>query len=653
MNNEKMTFREMVFRELRTYVSEEHRERSIFPAAAVTLNENLRAYGFIMDADGTAEVAKNLTPEQMKEMQNDIAEFAGKVKAEPMYPGFPQEVLDISEAQYRYDQLRHYFSTYGAESLTGCEVRKGWLPHGKDEKKKEKEEKEFNGFMAGLKRISVAFGDDAYIVPLETILSRRQRMTEIERMIVSEAVRHAPEKKLPLLRVPFKENILPVFEIAMSEGSAALAECACQHTGDVIKCLGAFLRKRHYRITTSQKRLAARIIESYQPMDFRENICISEKKAIEAENIMRAISFTRFARSAAHIQVLNDLRDGKLRSWTSEIEQLLASRSPEALERIAERPGMMLRMTRRLIGLGYPEGDIMEALCQKADRLSTASLVAAIESTDLSEVLVPALKKRLAYADTPLEGKKVFLDEQGYDLANSRIGRSEEGGYVRSGMAFRIPDSAKRIRFFVYWNDSRRVDLDLHASVLDRKGDMHHVGWNGSFRKLNVVMSGDITHSDAAEYIDIDMAQSDVRRAYLSINLFSGKSSFADVEETLAGIMGIEKFGVDIAHYDPRSCFVSDRLVSKRRWIGHSIVDVENRFIRVERIPSGSQYEYSRMEEYGKTENPKLSVMDYVKMLTEAQNAELVSSEEEADIVLSTAKGGDASLIDENFFLDA
>lgn len=640
----------MVFRELRTYVSEEHRERSIFPAAAVTLNENLRAYGFIMDADAVAEVAKNLTPEQMKEMQNDIAEFAGKVKAEPMYPGFPQEVLDISEAQYRYDQLRHYFSTYGAESLTGCEVRKGWLPHGKDEKK---EEKEFNGFMTGLKRISVAFGDDAYMVPLETILSRRQRMTEIERKIVSEAVRHAPEKKLPLLRVPFKENILPVFEIAMSEGSAALAECACQHAGDVIKCLGAFLRKRHYRMTTSQKRLAARIIESYQPMDFRENICISEKKAIEAENIMRAISFTRFARSAAHIQVLNDLRDGKLRSWASEIEQLLASRSPEALERIAERPGMMLRMARRLIALGYPESDIMEALCQKADMLSTASLVSVIENTDLSEVLIPVLKKRLAYADTPLEGKRVFLDEQGYDLANSRISRSEEGGYVRSGMAFRIPDSAKRIRFFVYWNDPHRVDLDLHANVLDRKGDMHHVGWNGSCRKLNVVMSGDITHSDAAEYIDIDMAQSDVRRAYLSVNLFSGKSSFADIEETLAGIMGIEKFGTDIAHYDPRSCFVSDRLVSKRRWIGHSIVDVENRFIRVERIPSGSQYEYSRMEEYGKTENPKLSVMDYVKMLAEAQNAELVSSEEEADIVLSTAKGGDVSLIDENFFLDA
>ena len=638
----RMNYGEKVFRELRIYTADAKQEKEVYPAAAVTLNENLKAYGFVMDPQVLRKVIKNMNPEQMKKMQDDIAEYAGKVKADPMYPNFPQEVLDMDEAQYRCDQLCHYFSTYGIELLTGREVKKGWLPE-----EDTHEGKEFNGFSADLKKIDVVFDDNRWTAPLKMILSRRSRLTNTECEIIKEAVSHADEKTLSTLSVPFKENIAPVFQIAMDKKSVALAHASCQHTGDVIKCLGKILRDHHFRLTTSQKRFSAKVIESYSADDFRANLCISAKKAREAETVMKAISYTKYSRSVSHRNAINDLRDDALVSWNAEVERCLAEKSGKALRKLAERPGMLLRSVRRLKKLGYEEPDIVKALCEKAESLSTATIVSVMENTEMTEMLIPVLEARLACMQTPLKGKKVYFDEQNYDTAHSYIAKSEEGGYVRSGMAFRIPETARRIRFFVYWNDEQRVDLDLHAYFTDISGGDHHIGWNGDFKESGVAMSGDITHSDAAEYIDIDLSNSDIGKVCLDIDLFSGRPGFGKVQETLAGIMGISKLGKKIAHYDPKSCFISERLTSDTRNLFYGIIDVQNRYLRVEKRP-GTMDTCDEASEKA----AEFSLNRYLDALFRAQDVEMVSSPEEADLVLSVAKGGDFSLLDENFFMD-
>lgn len=638
----KMDYGEKVFKELRIYVTSSKQEKDVYPAAAVTLNENLKAYGFVMTPQVLRKVIENMNPEQMKKMQDDIAEYAGKVKADPMYPNFPQEVLDMDEAQYRCDQLCHYFSTYGIELLTGREVKKGWLPE-----EDVHEGKEFNGFSTDLKKIDVVFDDGRWTVPMTVILSRRSRLTDTECEIIREAVSHADEKTLSSLSVPFKENIAPVFGIAMDKKSVALAHASCQHTGDVIKCLGKILRDHHFRLTTSQKKFAARVIESYSADDFRENLCLSAKKAREAETIMKAISYSKFSRSISHSKAVDDLRSDALVSWNAEVERCLAEKSEKAIRKLAERPGMLLRSVRRLKKLGYKESDIVKALCEKAESLSTATIVAVMENTEMTEMLTPVLEARLACMQTPIRGKKVYFDEQNYDVEHSYIAKSEEGGYVRSGMAFRIPETARWIRFFVYWNDEWRVDIDLHAYFTDIYGGDHHVGWDGDFKKSGVATSGDITHSDAAEYIDIDLSNSDIGKVYLDIDLYSGRNGLGEVQETLAGIMGISKLGKKIAHYDQKSCFIAERLTSDTRNLFYGIIDVQNRYLRVEKRP-GRTYACNEASEKA----AEFSLGKYLDALFEAQDVERVSSPEEADITLSVAKGGDFSLLDENFFMD-
>lgn len=121
----------------------------------------------------------------------------------------------------------------------------------------------------------------------------------------------------------------------------------------------------------------------------------------------------------------------------------------------------------------------------------------------LYSVFEDLLKVRMKSCDTQLRGKKVFIRMDNYNLAASEIhcnDKSAEGGYIRSGIAYRIPQNISRLRFFVYWNDSTRVDVDLHAGYTDLAGKSHSVGWNQSFRDCGIVFSGDITHSDAAEY---------------------------------------------------------------------------------------------------------------------------------------------------------
>ena len=76
------------------------------------------------------------------------------------------------------------------------------------------------------------------------------------------------------------------------------------------------------------------------------------------------------------------------------------------------------------------------------------------------------LKERMRTCTTQLREKKVFIRMDDYDLAASEIhcnDKSAEGGYIRSGIAYRIPQDISRLRFFVYWNDTTRVDVDLHA----------------------------------------------------------------------------------------------------------------------------------------------------------------------------------------------
>lgn len=654
-------YEELIFRELRLF-SVDVKDDNINDDAllkAMTLNENLKSLGYCFTPDSFVLLCKSDTAGLYKK----LVDYIGHVDAEPMYPGFPDEVMAMDEAEFKFHKILHYMSTYGVEMFFGCEVSKGWLPE-RESIVRDKEDT----FKTELKQIETISKDEMYFKPAKIILSRKMRLTNGQKELVKEAVQHLNEEQLSKLEIPFKENVQDIFDLGVEEKSSPILKVACKNTMDAFKCTKELLHNNKWHLRTSQKRIIAKLLDTYDNYSFEDNLIYSNKRRESIIVILDHIDYTTYSRNLEHVASVNRLKDKQIHSWMSKVEKAIQEdKKGKLCALLKQRPGMFLRMCVRLIGLGFTN-EVKWLLEDKdiASKLSTQTIIdllnVDIESKKSSEVwdskkcqdwhvfklmLNSALRSKLNSVETELKDKKVFFDSEGYDLVHSMILKSDEGGYNRGGLAFKIPENANKVRFFVYWNDKHRVDVDLHAAICGTNGEIGHVGWNGDFRSMGVVTSGDITHSDAAEYIDIDLNNNKINFVSAVINLYSGKPTFADVDTCFTGLMGVSDLGQKVKLYSPKACFISHELTSKERTINYGIVNVKERYIRYlgTKAKVGDQYSASCVD-------TPYSLQDYLTTLFEAQDVVLVENKEDADMTVGLSKGFDVSLIDKNFFID-
>jgi hypothetical protein len=628
---------------------------------AITDNENLTSLGYTLKAPDivTLSKCKNTC------IFDIVNQYIDRVKADPMYPDFPNQVMNISEAEFRFHQLVHYFSTYGMESLFDIETQKGWLPDVTKTEKTEKQE-----IVLPAKTISLIKESEKYIFTLKKLLTKRERLTIPEKELITIAARQVSYEDIRNTPVAFKENLMDLFHYLFDNNEDETIKAICQHTGDVLTCLRFLLTKHHYKLTTSERKRCVRILESYPVADFKNNLILSHKKAKNSLLILNYISYNKFSKSASHQTAVNDLRNNCLKSWESQMKNLIKKNDPTVIQKLADRPGYLLRNTAWLLRSGYSKDEINNALCDNASALSAQTILTILnkflyfkknslktEASDVCFIMYNVLTEKLKTLNTPLKNQKIFIEEGIYDFDTSIIetnDKSEEGGYIRSGLTFKIPDNINILRFFVYWNDKRRTDIDLHATGLLKHDNTMHIGWNGDFRKSGAIHSGDITHSDAAEYIDVNL-NSEIKKINAIIHFYNNteaisrrkyiRKTFADIETCFTGIMGVSKAKENIELYEPANCFISHNLKSKNIMLNYTLIDVENRKMQLIAKPiENKSYNYDFA--------PGLSVTDYISMLAASQNATIVDNKEDADLTIRLDKGGDISLIDENYFMD-
>lgn len=270
-----------------------------------------------------------------------------------------------------------------------------------------------------------------------------------------------------------------------------------------------------------------------------------------------------------------------------------------------------------------------------------------------AQILHELLRLHFAHVVTPLHGKKVFIDMDEFDLKHSVLeteDRSKDGGYIRSGIAYRIPKQAKYVRFFVYWNDRKRIDIDLHAGGVTLEGQSLHIGWNSDFCRDGVVHSGDITHSNAAEFIDIDLS-APISEIYTNVHLFNSWS-FKNVDTCYVGMMAVDKNGQTVRHYNPENCFFTHRLTQGTDNLHYGFIDVQNRYVRFVGQQNESGWSSRPSVE---TEQMMFSLDEYLDIVFEGQHVQIVENEADADVILSMGKpplSNGMSLADYNFFLE-
>lgn len=481
---------------------------------AITLTENIRtSLGLSLKPKDIILLAKS---SDMDTIYERLKVALGEVKAKPMYPDFPTTVMAMDEAEFRFHQLVHYFSTYGIETLLGVKVSKGWLPSDAGIVS-DTEKTEVDKHLIADKTIELIDAKDQYMIPLKKIISKRNRMTNPEKEIMLEALKHVQDNLVEVCEcnIPFKENLMPIFDAVLSllntsnqDQVLKALHALCQHTGDVFTCIRYALTKRHYRMRTAERKICVKLLESYPVVDLKTNIILSHKKSLNSHIVLNYISYNQYSRSNEHKQAVKDFRDDKLTSWEAQMKYLLSNDKDHALDFIAQRPGILLRMISWLVKLGFDSHEIKEKLMEHAESLSVQTLVTIlnhfgnyknIDSTlslailDLKykeydkiyDICFDVLKKRLTYVDSEIKDKKVYIKEGLYCFNQSTIAFnkvSQDGGYIRKGIVFKIPDEIEYLRFFVYWNDKKCVDVDLHAYFITNDEKKHEVGWNASYR---------------------------------------------------------------------------------------------------------------------------------------------------------------------------
>lgn len=641
---------------------------------AITANQELNNFGYTLKPKDIVKLA-NYSSLGIKYLLDTFKNAVGDVKAKPMYPNFPTQVMEMDEATFRFHQLCHYFSTYGMEFLTGEEVSKGWLPSVEDTEKTKSDES-----LLDLKVLDLMLYRESIDYSFKKLLSKNERLGIPEQDIVLYDAYNTPINTFKDLHIPFKENMYDLFyNVFTSDPDFAKrpeAYTFCQHTGDVWKCINYLMNEKgikHFR--TSQKRTLVKLLESYSIEDFKANLILSNKSAEKVKILLNYLDYNTYSRSMQHQKAVKQLRNNELQSWEGKAKELIFSKDTKALEFVAARPGMMLRMLTLLLRNGFKIKDISDALEKVADKLSTQTLVTLatffgreelpknrkdedrneFEVMALNAILSKCINANLASKDiSEIKDKKVFLDMDNYNLELSTIEcneKSDEGGYIRSGLAYRIPEDIKRIRFFVYWNDSSRVDVDLHAKLVANSGTISNIGWDADFKNEISAFSGDITHSDAAEYIDIDLkkAKGLYSKADLNINLYSGKPSFGQIDECFVGIMGVNSIGEEVKLYDPKNCFFTHYLKGNCRFYEYGHIDIANRCL-VFLGKEASEYYSSKAHT-----TSAFNASAYIVALLQSQDTTLVGTKEDADVILTMEKSTDEkaiSLLDNNFFME-
>lgn len=638
--------------------------------------ENLNALGFQLKEDGLIQLAQNYSANpQLEPLFKRVQKFEPAIEVSPMYPNFPKQVLEMEELEFRTHQFVHYLTTYGMEFLLGEEVKQGWLPKTEDVMERVEDAQ-----LLKLKTLDYLTESQIEDFVVKKVIGKKERLLPGEIEIARSVTL---KKDAPVVQdIPFKENIYAIYGDVILESDSdtiktlfAKIKPVFKHPGDVLELTEYLVVKNKFRhLRTSVKRALVELIESFSDYSIEENLASNRwskrflgkggKRRSLNRNIalIDYLSFSRFSKNPAAMALVNELKDGKLFSWNQKLEAAYAiSDLDKARALLLERPGMYFRQINRLYKLGVPEETLSDDVETFAEDLKTQSIVSTLNNynkdVNVSKVFYEALIHNLMSKTVEqIAGKKIYIDESEFDLDFSKISlldKSKEGGYIQSGMAIRIPEDVKLVRFFTYWNDKRRIDIDLHASYANKDGSTGHVGYWGDYKDSGLVHSGDITHSNAAEYIDIDFEsalKSGVSHVQFNINSFT-RVPFAEIDTVFTGLMAVSKMREEVKLYDQKNVFFRHDLEGDYMSVDYAYIDIEKRLLYI--LGNGVS---GRHNDLNLIENMdiKLSIKSYLNILISSQGATKVSNKEDADVILGLPKSDEDnyySLIDENYFM--
>ena len=648
---------------------------------AYTTQAELMQFGVMLDERAFSHLSL-MTDKDIIRYHDEVIAYLKYIKGDgeyrPLYDGFPQQVMEMSEAELFENAICHYWSNGEWVPNAYTQAKPTAFEHPSYKMLRPCSEGEFN-------RI---FTD---------ILSVNQSITPMDKEVVKWFLENGV--CIYPIEIPFKENYCMVLSmldiedgIPYSYTYTDILRVAVYMSGGDISLSGntkfRLTNKQRSRIMTLLEMKSSRELVGQAFLDSLEDLKKHRNKWLALFNHIHADSKRfrkpKYANAQRVVELLRFHAD-KIHTWNAKVENL--SLLSGRLELLMQRPGEFARRLNSLLSacctpIGWSERIVYRILvsfrlvsekisnkvlfelyryfedrredqkqrivfikgARKPVKLEPLKVLPGSLVTEVQNIILSTIRCKF-HSWTKLG--KVIIDEKlkNIPLPTNMRSISETDMPVVRGTRMPINvDHTKTVRFYVHWKDAFGTeDLDLSATLLGM-GQRITVSWNGLYKlgsnECLVAHSGDVRHrkGDCAEYIDINIKE--LRKHSFRYVLVDVRNYNCGSLKNLNPAFGYMEREHPEANstWVPNTVAASWRLQSEAKACIAVMIDLET----MEYIPL--DIDSNSITATGDTESlltamrmymepPKLSVHDLVMWHAEARGAEVVEQAEEGEEV--------------------
>jgi hypothetical protein len=521
------------------------KERNVSPRIMATIAANLIHYGYVLSKEAFTALAtldeasvkqwwSRFEP-SLKEITGDSKNMADYV----VYKNFPQEVLDMSQAQYWISQI---FMYWGAPN--------DWFT----EDVKDRESLLENTELKVLHLVKEGSVQKVLDMMLQSPAKWTPRQFESSLYLVKNE-----ELNVDVSKIPFKENMVMLVSAIFDEG----IELNIKSATDVLR-LAIGLSDGDVSLDTNSK------FRKFNRSQRQQLLSMLEDSSNLAEDMMRYKGKWKKFMYSLHpgdyankfpgvCEAYNALYNGKIVTFNGEVEMGLLSKSTVTLDLLKSRPGEFMRRLNKVVDVfGTPGTKAFIEIIGKLSIIQLLKIEKYIESVNvrkqrtiapkgnwnklqileggvkmpvrIKSLLLKSIREEIAGRMKELVGS-VKLDER-TSMIKLQTNGAELSPYGR-GTSFPIPENAKFIRTASYWEnkDNGNTWFDNGWNFFDENWkNLGTCAWNdNSFGNKAAVFSGDPTNSKemkgkACQMIDLyidQLADKGVRYAVWNILCYS------------------------------------------------------------------------------------------------------------------------------------
>lgn len=588
---ENSVFNIILRRKNRVFINDNDMLKSLSAAAGeknkqivATMNKNIEVFGYTMSEalfDKLVHMKAKNREVVYDVLVNGLKELTGADKVyNPMYPNFPESVMEKDDFELYFNAIVHYWS-FG--TLLPYEEKKERAPLFNTAKVKVLEAGSFDGLNDIFNNLCAS----------KTSLSKSDVNDMI--FILNSAKVTLPDE------IPFKENTACICRLLVDTGvdtDGSLCKKYVKTATDVLRLVTAMSdgdvslaeNTKFRNLKRSERRIIMNLLADCG--NAAEDMNRYAGRWIRVGEKLHPGEFAKNERYTKVVRAFDVIRnDGKIQSFAGKVDAAVVSKDVNTVvSMLKKRPGEFARRIDFLLRTFDKDADrkavIMGFASVAKDVSSTVLLqvrehfINKLDGSDDMRVFFPkgnlarsyyikndkketipedAMKMVIAVCENALVNiygnreflGKVYIDEalKDYTVPFSLRSAGKTMISVSRGSRIAIDDSAKIIRPFIWWTNTKDniIDVDLSVAIFaDDWNCLEHVSYNnlesdrfGICHSGDIINGGPVDGEGAAEFIDLDIDKAlsaGARYAVFNVYNFSNEN-FSKMEHAAFGFM--------------------------------------------------------------------------------------------------------------------